>query len=292
MPPMGLGLGAILTAMVTPFDSRGELDEDAAVRLMEYLLEHGSDGLVLCGTTGEGSTLSDEEKIRLIRLGVEETRPSHAGTTIVAGVGSNDTRHAVELAERTSELRPDALLVVNPYYNKPSRRGVIRHFQEVARATDLPIVVYNIPQRTAQDMPNDLLAELAQIDNIGAVKQANEANLARIDGLEIYAGNDDLLADVLDLGEAGGILVASHLVGEEMRRMVDEPELREEIDGSLQDVYQDLALAPLACSVKAALSLMGISAGPPRLPYVELDERERQLLSQLLERHGLLAAAA
>ena len=292
MPPMGLGLGAILTAMVTPFDSRGELDEDAAVRLMQYLLEHGSDGLVLCGTTGEGSTLSDEEKLRLIHLGVEEARSSHAGSTIVAGVGSNDTRHAAELAERTSELRPDALLVVNPYYNKPSRRGIIRHFQEVARATDLPIVLYNIPQRTAQDMPNELLAELAQIDNVGAVKQANAANLARIDGLEIYAGNDDLLADVLDLGEAGGILVASHLVGEEMRRMVDDPDSRREIDGSLQDVYRDLAVAPLACSVKAALSLMGISAGAPRLPYVELDETERQLLGQLLERHGLLAAAA
>ncbi len=289
---MGLGLGAILTAMVTPFDSRGELDEEAAVRLMQYLLEHGSDGLVLCGTTGEGSTLSDEEKVRLIRLGVEEVRSSHAGSTIVAGVGSNDTRHAVELAERISELRPDALLVVNPYYNKPSRRGIIRHFEEVARATELPIVLYNIPQRTAQDMPNDLLAELAQIDNIGAVKQANAANLARIEGLEIYAGNDDLLADVLDLGEAGGILVASHLVGEEMRRMVDDPDSRREIDGSLQDVYRDLAVAPLACSVKAALSLMGISAGAPRLPYVEPDETERQLLRQLLERHGLLAAAA
>jgi 4-hydroxy-tetrahydrodipicolinate synthase len=292
MPPMGLGLGAILTAMVTPFDSRRLLDENAAVRLMEHLLEHGSDGLVLCGTTGEASTLSDEEKLGLVRLGVQEARPSHPGTTIVAGVGSNDTRHAAKLAERTSELRPDALLVVNPYYNKPSRRGIVRHFEEVAGATDLPIVVYNIPQRTAQDMPNDLLAELAQIENIGAVKQANPANLAPVDGLELYAGNDDLLADVLDLGGAGGVLVASHLVGEEMRRMVDEPERRREIDDSLRDVYRDLAVAPLACSVKAALALMGIPAGPPRLPYVEPDERERELLRQLLERHGLLATAA
>jgi 4-hydroxy-tetrahydrodipicolinate synthase len=289
---MALDLGAILTAMVTPFDSRGELHEDAAVRLMDHLLEHGSDGLVLCGTTGEAPTLSDEEKLRLIRLGVQEARSSHPGSTIVAGVGHNDTRHTAELTERVTALRPDALLVVNPYYNKPSRRGIVRHFQEVARATDLPMVLYNIPQRTAQNMPNDLLAELAQIDNIAAVKQANPDNLARVDGLRVYAGNDDMLADVLDLGEPGGVLVASHLVGDEMRRMVDEPERRHEIDEGLRDVYRELAVAPLACSVKGALALMGIEVGAPRLPYVELDEAELHVVKRLLERHGLLAAAA
>src|SRR5690242_18483763 len=173
MAPMVLDLGGILTAMVTPFGAAGELDEDAAVRLMDHLLDHGSDGLVLCGTTGEAPTLSDEEKLRLIGLGVEEARRSHPGATIVAGVGHNDTQHTVQLTERVSELRPDALLVVNPYYNKPSRKGIISHFEAVARATDLPIVLYNIPQRTAQDMSNDLLAELAQIDNVRAVKQAN-----------------------------------------------------------------------------------------------------------------------
>jgi 4-hydroxy-tetrahydrodipicolinate synthase len=289
---MALDLGAILTAMVTPFDSRGELDEDAAVRLMDHLLDHGSDGLVLCGTTGEAPTLSDEEKLRVIGLGVQEARRAHPGATIVAGVGHNDTRHTVALTERATELGPDALLVVNPYYNKPSRKGIVRHFEEVAKATVLPIVLYNIPQRTAQDMSNDLLFELAQIDNVAAVKQANSANLARIDGLSIYAGNDDLLADVLDLGEPGGILVASHLVGEEMRRMVDEPDRRHEIDRSLRDVYSELAIAPLACSVKAALSMLGIEVGSPRLPYVELEEPERDTIRRLLERHGLLAAAA
>lgn len=292
MAPMGLDLGAILTAMVTPFDARGDLDEEAAVRLMDHLLDHGSDGLVLCGTTGEASTLADEEKLRLISLGVNEARRAHPEATIVAGVGHNDTRHTVALAQHVTELEPDALLVVNPYYSKPARRGVVRHFEEVARATDLPIVLYNIPQRTAQDMPNDLLSELAQIDNVAAVKQANAANLARIDGLSIYAGNDDLLADVLDLGEPGGILVASHLFGVEMRRMVDEPERRREIDEDLRDVYRELAVAPLACSVKAALSMLGIEVGTPRLPYVELEESERDTVRRLLERHGLLAAAA
>jgi len=282
-------LGSILTAMVTPFDADGRVDEEAAVALMHHLTEHGSDGLVMCGTTGEASTLDDEEHVGMIRLAVEEMK---GRCTIVAGVGSNDTRHAVHLTERATEIGPDALLSVNPYYNRPSRRGIVRHYEEVCRATDLPIVLYNIPQRTGADMPNDLLAELAQLENIFAVKQANPGNLAKIDGLRIYAGNDDLLADVLDMGEAGGILVAAHLFGDEMHRMVDEPERRREIDQSLKDVYRDMTVAPLACSTKAALTLLGLlSNAAPRLPYVELDERELEVIRSMLERHGLLQAS-
>ena len=285
---MAENLGSILTAMVTPFDADGNVDEDAAVALMHHLVAHGSDGLVVCGTTGEASTLTDEEHLGMIRLAVQEMRGE---CTIVAGVGSNDTRHAIHLTERATEIGPDALLHVNPYYNRPSRRGIVRHYEEICRATDLPILLYNIPQRTGSDMSNDLLAELAQLDNIFGVKQANEANLAKIDGLQIYAGNDDLLADVLDLGEPGGVLVASHLFGEEMHRMVDEPERRREIDQSLSDVYRDLPVAPLACATKAALNMIGIRAGAPRLPYVELDEQELDVIRALLERHGLLQAS-
>ena len=286
---MAENLGSILTAMVTPFDADGYVDEDAAVALMHHLVEHGSDGLVICGTTGEASTLDDEEHLGMIRLAVEEMKGE---CTIVAGVGSNDTRHAVHLTERATEIGPDALLHVNPYYNRPSRRGIVRHFEEVCRATDLPIVLYNIPQRTGSDMPNDLLAELAQLENIFAVKQANADNLAKVDGLRIYAGNDDLLADVLDMDEAGGILVASHLFGEEMRRMVDEPDHRREIDGALKDVYADMPVAPLACATKAALHLLGLlPSATPRLPYVELDDRELGVIRSMLERHGLLQAS-
>jgi 4-hydroxy-tetrahydrodipicolinate synthase len=285
---MPLQLGAILTAAVTPFDAAGRVDEAAMVRLMHHLVEHGSDGLVVCGTTGEVSTLNDEEHLRVIALAVQEMRDR---CTIVAGVGSNDTRHAVHLTERATELGPDALLAVNPYYNRPSRRGILAHYQEVVRATDRPILLYNIPQRTCSDMPNDLLAELAQLEHVAGVKQANPANLARIDGLEIYAGNDDMLADVLDLGEPGGVLTASHLFGEEMRRMVDEPERRREIDRGLQDVYRDLAIAPLACTLKAGLKLIGLDLGAPRLPYVELDEAETATIRSLLERHGMLTPA-
>jgi len=212
--------------------------------------------------------------------------------TVIAGVGSNDTRHAVKLTERASELGVDALLSVNPYYNRPSRRGIVAHYREVVRATELPILLYNIPQRTGSDMSNDLLAELAQLDHIVGVKQANPDNLDRIDGMVIYAGNDDMLVDVLELGEPGGILTGSHVFGDEMRRMVDEPERRREIDAGLQDVYRDLAIAPAACSLKAALGLMGIPVGGPRLPYVELDAQELAIVRAMLERHGMLATAA
>ncbi len=286
---MAENLGSILTAMVTPFDSGGNVDEEAAVALMHHLVEHGSEGLVICGTTGEASTLDDEEHLGMIRLAVEEMRGE---CTIVAGVGSNDTRHAIYLTERATEIGPDALLHVNPYYNRPSRRGIVRHYEEVCRATDLPILLYNIPQRTGSDMSNDLLAELAQLDNIFGVKQANAANLAKIDGMQIYAGNDDLLADVLDMGEPGGVLVASHLFGEEMHRMVDEPERRREIDAGLKDVYADMPVAPLACATKAALHLLGILPyAMPRLPYVELDEQELDVIRAMLERHLLLQAS-
>ncbi len=216
-------LGSIITAIVTPFDDDLQVDEGAFVALMQHLSENGSDGFVVCGTTGEAATLSDEEHLGLVDLAVRE-RP--AGTTIIAGVGSNDTRHAVKLTERACELGVDALLSVNPYYNRPNRRGIVAHYREVTRAADRPILLYNIPQRTGSDMPNDLLAELAQLDHIEGVKQANDDNLALVDGLQLYAGNDDVLARVLDMGGAGGILVASHIVGPEMRRMVDEPEHR------------------------------------------------------------------
>ena len=281
-------LGAVLTPMVTPFDAHGRVDEEATARLVQHLLDHGSDGVVVCGTTGEAATLSDEEHLRVIELVVKEA----AGRgTVVAGVGSNDTRHAVFLTERATELGADALLSVNPYYNRPSRRGIIRHYEEVDRATDRPILLYNIPQRTGSDMPNDLLAELAQLEHIVGVKQSNADNLAKIDGLQIYAGNDDLFADVLDMGEPGGILVAAHLFGEQLRAMVEEPDRRREIDQSLQDVYRDLGVAPLACATKAALNLLGLEVGPPRLPYVELDEAETAIIRAMLERHGLLQTA-
>jgi 4-hydroxy-tetrahydrodipicolinate synthase len=282
-------LGSILTAIVTPFDDDGALDEQAFVSLMHHLAGNGSDGFVVCGTTGEAATLDDDEHLRVVELAVTERPP---GATIVAGVGSNDTRHAVHLTARACELGADALLSVNPYYNRPNRRGIVAHYREVSRAADRPIVLYNIPQRTGSDMPNDLLAELAQLDHVEAVKQANNANLAPVDGLRVYAGNDEILAAVLDMGEAGGILVASHIVGPEMRRMVDEPAERAAIHESLLPVFAALGVAPAAISTKAALNLLGHDVGTPRLPYVEADEHELSTIREMLARRGLVGATA
>jgi 4-hydroxy-tetrahydrodipicolinate synthase len=281
-------LGAILTAIVTPFDDDLKVDEDAFVDLLRHLCAHGSDGVVVCGTTGEAPTLSDEEHLRLIELAVQE-RPD--GATVVAGTGSNDTHHACVMTARATEVGADAVLSVTPYYNKPNRRGLRRHFEEVARATDRPVILYNIPGRTALDMPNDVLAELAQIERVDYVKQANNAHLAPVDGLQIYAGNDDILARTLDIGGVGGICVASHIVGEEMRRMVDEPEQRARIDGSLRGVFEAMSVTTNPIPVKAALNMLGHRVGGLRLPLVEADEHEQGAIRGALERHGLLKPA-
>jgi 4-hydroxy-tetrahydrodipicolinate synthase len=278
-------IGGILTAMVTPFDREGALDEDASVRLMHHLLENGSDGLVLAGSTGEGATLTDEEKARLWELGVAEG----GDATIIAGTGTYDTHHTVELTRRATAIGVHGMLVVTPYYNRPNRRGIKAHFETVAAATDRPIVAYNIPSRTATDMPNDLLAELAEIDNVVAVKQARYDDLAPIEGMDLLAGNDDILAKVMDLGGTGGILVASHLVGREMRRIVDEPERRREIEDGLRDLYGALTVTTNPIPVKAALNLAGHDVGGLRLPLVEASDEEKAVIREALERHHLLA---
>ena len=280
-----MNLGGILTAMVTPFDRNGGLDEDASVRLMHQLLERGSDGLVIAGSTGESPTLSDEEKARLWQLAVEES----GDAPVIAGTGTYDTRHSVELTERATEIGVDAVLVVTPYYNKPNRRGLVAHFEAVAAATDVPVILYNIPSRCVVDMPNDLLAELAQIENVSAVKQARYDDIEPIDGLELLAGNDDTLARVLDMGGTGGILVASQLVGPEMRRMIDEPENRHEIHDSLGDLFEALTVTTNPIPVKAALNMAGREVGGLRLPLVEASEDEAAVIRTALERHGLLA---
>jgi 4-hydroxy-tetrahydrodipicolinate synthase len=279
-------IGGIITAMVTPFDRDGALNEDAAVRLMHHLLENGSDGLVLAGSTGEGATLTDEEKFRLWELGVAES----GDAPVIAGTGTYDTRHTVELTERATAIGVDAMLVVTPYYVRPNRRGIKAHFEAVAAATDRPIVAYNIPSRTGTDMPNDLLAELAEIENVVAVKQARYEDMAPIEGLDLLAGNDDVLGKVLDLGGTGGILVASHLVGREMRRLVDEPDRRHEIEDGLRDLYKALTVTTNPIPVKAALGLAGHEVGGLRLPLVEADEAELDVIRAALERHNLLAA--
>lgn len=277
--------GGILTAMVTPFHGDGRLNEDAAAALMRHLLANGSDGLVLAGTTGEGSTLTDDEKVRLWEIGVAEAD----GAPIIAGTGSNDTAHSVDMTKRAAKVGVDGALTVVPYYVKPNRRGLVAHFQAIAAASDLPVVMYNIPSRCVIDMSNDLLAELGQVENIVAVKQSRYEDIEPIDGLDLLAGNDDTLAEVLDKGGPGGILVASNVVGSEMRRMIDEPENRQEIHNSLTDVFEALFVTANPIGVKAALAMLGHDVGGLRLPLVEASDEERAVVRGALERFGLLA---
>src|SRR3954469_9526585 len=276
----------LLTAMVTPFRADGSVDEEGAVAIGRYLLNHGSHGLVVAGTTGEAATMTDEEHLGLIALIARELGDE---AIVVGGTGSNDTRHAIHLTEKAVESGVDAVLSVTPYYNKPNRRGIFAHFSEVAKAAgDTPVILYNIPARTGVNMPPDLLAALAQVDGIEAVKQANSEELQLIDGLAILAGNDDIYARCLDIGGTGGICVASHVVGPEMRRMYDEPESRAEIDASLQELYAAMFVTASPAPVKAALKMQGHDCGPLRLPLVECDEQERTAIHDVLARHGLL----
>jgi 4-hydroxy-tetrahydrodipicolinate synthase len=297
--PKGTQLGAILTAMVTPFDPDGELDEEAARRLMRHLIEHGSDGIVVAGTTGESPTLSDDEKLRLLDIAVDEVGGE---ATVVAGTGSNDTRHTVRLTEQAGEHGADALLVVTPYYNKPSRRGLLEHFEAAAGATDKPVMLYNIPARCVINLEPDLLAELARIDNVVAIKQANSdldqaRRIIEDSGLAVYAGDDNLLRTFAEIGGAGGVCVTSHLFGDQMKEMYEaaragDAERAREIDEALQDVYSTLFMTVGTATTKAALNLLGLDVGGLRLPLVEVTEEELAQVRDMLERHGLVASTA
>lgn len=292
-------LGAILTAMVTPFDADGQLHEGAARRLARHLVEHGSDGVVVSGTTGESPTLSDEEKLRLLEVVLDEVGDE---SMVIAGTGSNDTAHSIHLTEEATKRGAHAVLLVTPYYNKPSRRGLAAHFEAVARATDRPVVVYNIPGRCVVNLDPDLLAEVGRIDNVVAVKQANAdmAQARRIvaDGLlALYAGDDNLLRPFADIGGAGGICVTSHLFGDQMREMYEaasagDADRAVEIDDRLQDAYETLFMTASPTPLKAALNMLGFEVGGLRLPLIEASEQESAAVRAMLDRHSLAAHAA
>jgi 4-hydroxy-tetrahydrodipicolinate synthase len=283
----------LLTAMVTPFAEDGSVDEAAARSLARYLLDNGSHGLVVAGTTGEGATLSDEEHLSLLRAIVDEVG---SDGLIVCGTGTNDTRHSQRLTKAAEEAGAGAVLVVTPYYNKPNRAGLLAHFEAVAGSVSLPVILYNIPSRSVINMPPDLLAQLAQIDNIVAVKQANNEELGPIEGLDILAGNDDVFFRTLELGGTGGICVASHLVGNEMRELYEAAKAGDlagarEIDTKLQPMFEALAVTTNPIPVKAGLDLLGICSARARLPIVEADDEQRDVVRKALEAQGLLSAA-
>lgn len=288
-------LGTILTAMVTPFDDDLKVDFDGLDRLAHHLLETGSDGLVVAGTTGESPTLSDDEKVAMFEAMVTSLG---GRVRVIAGTGSNDTEHSVRLTRRAEAAGVDAVLVVAPYYNKPPLRGLVRHFQTIAAATTLPLVIYNIPSRCNVNLPAETLAELGRIENVVAVKQANPdltelRHLREISDLGVYAGNDDMLLDVAKMGGWGGICVSSHLAGARMRQIVDlvragEIAAAEALNGELTSLYKTLFITSNPIPVKCALGLLGLPAGGLRLPLVAADDSERQVIAAELRRQRLL----
>jgi len=291
--------GRICTAMATPFAADGSLDLDASRALARYLVEHGSEGLVLAGTTGEGPTLTDSEKLALFDAVLDEVG---SDARIIANTGTYDTAHSVHLTREARQAGVHGFLAVTPYYNKPPAEGLARHFAAIATAADgLPVIIYNIPQRVILNLEPDLLGRLArESENVVAVKQAttdlDQARAILAAGLVLYAGNDDLLAPFLELGGVGGICVASHLVGSEMLRMCDLAESGDfdgvrALDRELTSVYDALSITTNPIPLKAALELIGLRVGAPRLPLVEATDEQRAVLRSALEARGLTAAA-
>ena len=283
--------------MVTPFAADGSLNLDSARRLAHHLVDTGSDGIVVCGTTGEGPTVTDREKLDLFEAVVTEVG---ASATVIANTGTYDTHHSVALTRSALATGVDGFLVVTPYYSKPPRPGIVAHFQAIAEAADgRPVIVYNIPQRVVVNLEPDVLAELGEIPNVVAVKQATAdldqaRRVVEDTGLVLYAGNDDLVMPFLELGGAGGICVASHVAGRQYRHMIDLAQQGDvsgarAIDKSLRGLLAALAVTTNPIPVKAALNLLGHDVGGLRLPLVQADAAQTQAVAEALEASGILA---
>ncbi len=291
-------LGEVLTAIVTPFGDDGAVDYDAFRALAEHLVEHGSDGLVVTGTTGESPTLSDDERLELYRVAIDAVGDR---ATVVAGTGTYSTAHSIHLTQTAHEAGADAFLIVTPYYNKPPPRGIVEHFKAIAAETDRPLIVYNIPARVVLNIEPETMALLAGIPNVKAVKQANDdldqgRRIVEL-GLDLYAGDDDLILPFLQLGGVGGVCVHTHVAGPQVKQMIrrfraGDVEEAQRIDRELQPALDLLKVAGNPIAIKAALRLLGHQVGGHRLPMVEATEAEYAQVRDCLERLGALQPSA
>ncbi|HZS29901.1 MAG TPA: 4-hydroxy-tetrahydrodipicolinate synthase [Gaiellaceae bacterium] len=292
-------LGSVLTAMVTPFRADGAIDVERFRELATFLVDNGSDGIVVSGTTGESPTLSDKEKLVLFAAAVDAVGDR---ATVIAGTGSYDTAHSAHLTQQAASLGVDAVLVITPYYNKPPQRAIVRHFEAIAAASDLPIVAYNVPSRVITKMETATIAQLAEIDTVVAVKQAHDdlddaRFIAEETRLDLYSGDDPITFDFLGLGAVGVVSVTSHLWGNEIAEMIrlyraGDVEGARAIHAELQPSYDLLRIQTNPIPIKAALNLTGHEAGGHRLPMVDADDAELAEIRSCLERAGLLAAAS
>ncbi len=292
---MDTSFGTVIAPMVTPFDRDLVVDHERLAELAVWLVDHGCDGLVVAGTTGESPTLTDDEKLAMFRTVVAAVGDR---APVIAGTGTYDTRHTIALTQAATECGVDAALVVTPYYNKPPERGLVEHFRTVAAASELPIIIYNIPGRSGVNLSAEALAVLGEVENIVAVKQANPdrddlARLRELSDIGVYAGNDDMFFEVLRAGGLGGICVCSHLVGPRLAEMVaavraGRLEEAEAIDAALRPLYKALFSTTNPIPIKAALNLLGIDVGGLRLPLVTATDEEQAVVRAELERLELL----
>ena len=287
-------LGEVLTATVTPFEADGAVDYDRYRELCRFLVDNGSDGVVVNGTTGESSTLSEDERTGLIEAALEAIGDR---ATVVAGTGTNSTEHSIHLTKQAQAAGAHAVLVVTPYYNKPPQRGIVAHFEAVAAATDLPVVVYNIPGRCVVNIEPETMAELAEISNVKAVKQSNDdldqaRRIVEL-GLKLYAGDDNLVLPFVELGGLGGVCVHTHVVGPQVKELIrraraDDLEGARQLDAELAAAYELIGVVTGPIQIKAALNLLGHEVGGVRLPLVEASEDEVAQIRSCLERLRLL----
>ena len=291
-------LGEVLTATVTPFDADGAVDYERYRELCAYLVDNGSDGVVVNGTTGEAPTLSDEERLGLLGAALEAVGDR---ATVVAGTGTYSTAHSIHLTEQAHNAGAHGFLVVTPYYNKPPPRGIVEHFKAVAATSDRPVMVYNIPSRVVINIEPETMAELAEIPNVTSVKQAND-DLEQAErilelGLDLYAGDDNIVYPFLELGGMGGVCVHTHVVGPQVKEMVrrfreGDTEGSRRIHEELAPAYELLAVTTGPIQIKAALNLIGQDVGGLRLPLVEASDEERAQIRDCLERLGVLQQAS
>jgi 4-hydroxy-tetrahydrodipicolinate synthase len=291
-------LGEVLTAMVTPFHPDGSVNVPKFRELAAHLVDNGSDGLVVAGTTGEASTLTDDEKVELFVAAVDAVGDR---ASVVAGTGTNDTAHSVHMTRRAHEAGVDGILAVTPYYNKPPQRGIVRHFQEIAAVTDKPVVVYNIPSRVVVNIEPETIAELAKIPNVRAVKQAHDVldEARRIPelGLDLYAGDDNLVFPFLALGAVGGICVHTHVWGAQTKDMLrcwkaGDVDGARALNDEMAPAFDLLKIATNPIPIKAAMNLLGHELGGYRLPMVDPTEQELDQVRSCLERAGMLQTAS
>ncbi|MGG4000709.1 4-hydroxy-tetrahydrodipicolinate synthase [Anoxybacillus kestanbolensis] len=285
--------GQIATAMVTPFDNKGNIDFAKTTQLVNYLIENGTDSLVVAGTTGESPTLTTEEKLALFRHVVEVV---NGRVPVIAGTGSNNTRASIELTKKAEEIGVDAVMIVAPYYNKPNQEGIYQHYKAIAESTSLPVMVYNIPGRAVVNISVETIVRLSEIPNIVAVKDAS-GNLDAMteiiaktrDDFMLYSGDDGLTLPVLAIGGKGVVSVASHIIGNEMKEMIEafmsgDNKKAATIHQQLLPIMKALFAAPSPVPVKTALQLKGLDVGSVRLPLVPLTEQERLQLMHVLQR--------